>query len=155
MPKLRKEMALISGGEQAGGEAAAGSEGRWRSARREFLLGGSVTGGRGDSRLSILLCRAVVIASLSLGSESDAGAGGPYPFPGWATLGHAVLDTDTHAHPPSKLETGPLWSYMVNNVLTINNIHYALCCAYISTILYFMYARTYFIVKIWSPLLYR
>lgn len=132
-------MALISaraqaGGEQAGGEAAAGSEGRGRSARREFLLGGSVTAGRGDSRLSILLCRAVVIASLSLGSESDAGAGGPYPFPGWATLGHAVaevLDTDTHAHPPSKLETGPLWSYMVNNILTINNIHYAFIMSHI------------------------
>lgn len=70
--------------------------------------------------MSILRRRAVLFLSPALGWDGDAAAGGLYRLLGRASPGHAVaevVDTSTHAHPPSKLETGPLWSYMVNNVL--------------------------------------
>ena len=116
-------MALISVRVQAAPEPAARRQRRALTGEGEdpgVSFAGKQHHGRGDSMLSILLCRAIAILSLALGLERNAGAGGPYPLPGRASSGHAVaevLDTNTRAHPPSNLETGPLWSYIVNNVL--------------------------------------
>lgn len=151
-------MALISVRVQAAREPAAWRQGRALMGEGEspgMSLAGKRHHGRGDSMLSILLCQAVVILSPALGLERDAGTGGPCSLPGWASPGHTVaevLDTNTRAHPLSKLETGPLLSCIVNNV--VQRTQYTLRIYYIAymyirySILYFTYAITYFIVKI-------
>lgn len=81
--------------------------------------------GQGGSVSSIIPCRVVALLSPAWGLEGDAGVGGPYPLPGWASLGHVMAEDDTLAHPPSKLEAAPLCFCTVNNVLSC--AQYTLC----------------------------
>lgn len=100
-------------------EAATGSDGRGRIAWHESCWE-AASRVRGLDVERVLLFQVVAILSPALGLERDAGTGGPCSLLGWASLRHAVaevLDTNTRAHPLSKLETGPLLSYIVNNVL--------------------------------------
>lgn len=111
--------------------------------------------------LSILLCQVVLVLSPASGMGRDAGVGGPNPLLGRASPGRTVaevLDVNACAHPPSRLGTGPLWPYVVKNV--VQHAQHALCISYFAytdvmcSMLCSVYALTDFVGKTWSPLLY-
>lgn len=85
--------------------------------------------GRGGLVSSIIPCWAVVLLSPAWGLERGAEVGGPYPLPGWASLGHVMAEDDTRAHPPSKLEAAPLcfcrlMSYRAQYTLCVECVAY-------------------------------